>query len=213
ETAPEVKRNAVLGYGAEVIPCKPTLEAREETLKQVVAETGASFVHPFDDYLIICGQATAALELIEEVKDLDVIVAPVGGGGLISGTALAAKYFGNHPEVFAAEPENVNDAYISVQGNKLVKLKNATSIADGLLTSLSNKTFEIITENVHGVITVSEQEIIDAMRLVWERMKIIIEPSSAVALAAVIKSQNQFRGKRVGIIFSGGNVDLKKLPF
>src|SRR5690606_10303837 len=135
-----------------------------------------------------------------------VIVAPVGGGGLISGTALAAKYFGSHPEVIAAEPENVNDAYLSKQESKLVTLNNATSIADGLLTSLSTKTFEIISNDVSKIITVNEQEIIEAMKLVWERMKIIIEPSSAVALAAVIKRQNQFKGKRVGIIFSGGNV-------
>ena len=213
ETAPEVKRNAVLGYGAEVISCKPTLEAREETLKQVVADTGATFVHPFDDYRIICGQATAALELIEEVRDLDAIVAPVGGGGLISGTALAARYFGDGIEVYAAEPALVNDAYLSLQAKKMVTLKDGKSIADGLLTSLSDKTFQIITNHVSKIITVSEQEIVEAMKLVWERMKIIIEPSSAVALAAVIKSQNQFRGKRVGIIFSGGNVDLTKLPF
>lgn len=213
ETAPEVKRNAVLGYGAEVITCKPTLEARENTLKQVVKDTGATIVHPFDDYRIICGQATAALELMDEVEALDAIVAPVGGGGLVSGTALAAKYFGNHPEVFAAEPEMVNDAYLSLQKKKLVTLKNAKSIADGLLTSLSPKTFQIISSHISRVITVTEQEIVDAMKLVWERMKIIIEPSSAVALAAVIKSQNQFKGMRVGILFSGGNVDLKRLPF
>lgn len=213
ETAPAVKRNAVLGYGAEVITCKPTLQAREETLEQVVKETGASFVHPFDDYRIICGQATAALELMQEIPNLDSMITPVGGGGLLSGTALAAQYFSDSISVFAGEPELVNDAYLSMQRHELVKLDNPKSIADGLLTSLSDKTFSIIKEHVSTIFTLTEEEIGDTMKLVWERMKIIIEPSSAVALAAILKNKNLFEGKRVGIIFSGGNVELTKLPF
>lgn len=213
ETAPAVKKDAVLGYGAEVITCKPTLQAREETLEQVVKETGASFVHPFDDYRIICGQATAALEFLQEIPDLDCIITPVGGGGLLSGTALTAQYFSDNVKVFAGEPELVNDAYLSMQQQELVRLDNPKSIADGLLTSLSDKTFKIIKEHVSEIFTVGEEEIVEAMKLVWERMKVIIEPSSAVALAAILKNKNQFEGKRVGIIFSGGNVDLTKLPF
>lgn len=213
ETAPAVKKNAVIGYGAEVIPCKPTLQSREETLQKVVKDTGAAFVHPFDDYRVICGQATAALELMEEISTLDCIIAPVGGGGLISGTALVAHYFSNKIKVFAGEPELVNDAYLSLKHKNLINLDNPKSIADGLLTSLSPKTFHIISNYVSEIFTVSEEEIVEAMKLVWERMKIIIEPSGAVPLAAILKNKARFKGLDVGVIFSGGNVDLTKLPF
>ena len=212
-TAPAVKRRAVEGYGAKVITCEPTLQSREETLAKVVAETGAVFIHPFDDYRVICGQATAAKELIEDTPALDIIMAPVGGGGLLSGTALAARYLSSHSKVIAGEPEGAKDAYISFTTGKLVPSVEPNTIADGLLTSLSEKTFEIIQKYVSEIIPVSDPQIIEAMRLIWERMKIIIEPSCAVPLAAVLKEPEKFKGKRVGIILTGGNVDLDKLPF
>lgn len=212
-TAPKVKVEAVKGYGAEITFCEPTLQAREQTLAAVVAKTGASEIHPFDNDHVIAGQATAGMELMEEVEKLDVIMAPVGGGGLLSGTALAAKYFGEHIQVIAGEPEGASDAYRSFTSGILEPSVNPQTIADGLLTSLSPRTFNIIKQNVDDIITVSEPEIIAAMKLIWERMKIVIEPSSAVPFAALLKKKEQFKGKRVGIIISGGNVDLGQLPF
>lgn len=213
ENAPAVKRNAVLGYGAEVITCKPTLQAREETSEKVMQETGATFIHPYNDYRIIAGQATSAKELIETTDKLDYIIAPVGGGGLLSGTSLSAHYFSPNTKVIATEPEGADDAYRSFKGKALVPSENPNTICDGLLTSLGTKTFDIILKHVHDIYTTNDEEIIAAMRLVWERMKIIIEPSSAVTLAIVIKNPQVFAGSKIGIIFSGGNVDLGKLPF
>lgn len=213
ENAPSVKRNAVLGYGAEVITCKPTLQAREETSEKVIQETGATFIHPYNDYRIIAGQATSAKELIEEVGKLDYIIAPVGGGGLLSGTSLSANYFSPGTKVIAAEPEGANDAYRSFKSKVFVPSENPKTICDGLLTSLGTKTFEIILKHVDDIYTANDEEIVAAMRLVWERMKIIIEPSSAVTLAIAIKNPQVFAGQKIGIIFSGGNVDLSKLPF
>jgi threonine dehydratase len=185
------------------------LEAREKTLKEVVAKTGASEIHPFNNYAVIAGQATVAKELIEEAGPLDVIIAPVGGGGLISGTALAAKYFSPSTYVVGAEPEGADDAFRSMQTGKLQPAAT-NSIADGLLTSLGDKTFQIIRNEVREIITASDKEIVTAMKLVWERLKIVIEPSAAVPLAIVLKTKEKFAGRRVGIIFSGGNVDLDK---
>jgi len=213
ETAPAVKKAAVLGYGAEVIMCKPTLQAREETLAQVVAQTGAHFIHPYNDYRVIAGQATASMELMEEVNELDVIMTPVGGGGLLSGTALAVHYLAPHISVIAGEPRGADDAWQSFTSGKLVPSLKPNTIADGLLTSLGEKTFGIIRQYVQDIIRVEEEEIKAAMRLVWERMKVIIEPSSAVPFAALLQQKQRFAGKKVGIIFSGGNVDLGKLPF
>lgn len=213
ENAPEVKKNAVRDYGAEIVFCKPTLQAREEELEKVVKSTGAVFVPPFDDNRIISGQATAALELMEDVSDLDLIIAPVGGGGLLSGTALVATYFSNSIQVVAGEPEMANDAFLSFQQRKRVTLQAPKSIADGLLTSLSEKTFHIISDHVTDIFTVSEAEISAAMKMVWERMKVIIEPSSAVAVAALLKNPSYFKGKRIGVILTGGNVDLNNLRF
>ncbi|MBC7923795.1 MAG: pyridoxal-phosphate dependent enzyme [Ferruginibacter sp.] len=213
ETAPEVKRKAVLGYGAEVVTCRPTLEAREEALAHVVARTGAAVVHPFNDYRVIAGQATAALELLEDVPDLDVVMAPVGGGGLLSGTALAVHYLAPRAEVIAGEPAGANDAWLSLRAGAIQPADYVKTIADGLLTTLGDKTFPIIQRYVKEIITVTDEQIVEAMRLVWERMKIIIEPSCAVPLAALIKEKEYFQGKRVGIILTGGNVDLAKLPF
>lgn len=213
-SAPGIKKAAVKGYGAEVIECEPNLKARETTLQETVDRTGATFIHPYNDYRVIAGQATAAKELIEDLGfPLDTIVTPVGGGGLLSGTALSAHYFSKGTEVFAGEPEGADDAYRSFKSGKLIPQVNPNSIADGLLTSLGEKPFEIIKKNVADILLVNEEEIIQAMRLVWERMKIIIEPSCAVPLAAVLRNKEKFTGQSIGIILTGGNVDLGKLPF
>ncbi|OFY19974.1 MAG: serine dehydratase [Bacteroidetes bacterium GWF2_33_38] len=209
--SPEVKKKAVAGYGAEITYCQPTLAARESTLETIVNKTGATMVHPYNNYKVICGQGTAAIELLEEKPYLDVVVAPVGGGGLLSGTAIASKGVNSNIKVIAAEPEYANDAYQSFKQKKFVPSLKPNTIADGLLTSLGDKTFEIILDKVDDIYTVSEVQIIEAMRLIWERMKIIIEPSSAVALAGVLANKDFFKNKKVGIIISGGNVELSKL--
>lgn len=213
DTAPEVKRKAVADYGAKIILCDPTLEARETTLEKVLEETGAVKIHPFDDYRIIAGQATAAKELIEDEGGFDVIMAPVGGGGLLSGIALSVNYWSPNTRVIAGEPEGADDAFRSLKAGIMIPSESPNSIADGLLTSLCDKTFEIIREHVEKIITVSDTEIVEAMRIIWERMKIIVEPSGAVPFAALLKNKQQFAGQKVGIILTGGNVDLGKLPF
>ena len=212
-TAPAIKKKAVEGYGAEIVFSEPTLESRQETLNKVVEETGAHFVPPFNDVRIIAGQATAAKELIEETDKLNFIIAPVGGGGLLSGTSLSAKYFGSNIKVIGAEPKGADDAFRSIRDNKIYLSVNPQTICDGLLTSLGDITFEVIKENVHEIITVKEETIIEAMRMIWERMKIIIEPSSAVVLAVVLENKEKFQNRNVGLILSGGNVDLEKLPW
>ena len=206
--APEVKKKAVIGYGATVIDCEPTLKSREETAQKVVNDLGATLLHPYNCYDVIAGNSSAALELIEQTNDLNAIFAPVGGGGLISGTALAAHYF-SQIKVYGAEPLGADDAYRSFKSGKLTPMTNPNTIADGLRTSLGDKGFEIIKKHVSDIFTVKEQDIIDAMKLVWERMKLIIEPSSAVPLAALLNHKEKFIAQRVGIIISGGNVDLK----
>lgn len=208
--APVIKKRGVLAYGGEIFECEPTLHARENMLNDVVEQTGATVIHPFNNYAVIAGQATAAKELFEEVTNLDYIVAPVGGGGLLSGTALAAKYFSPHTAVVAGEPTGADDAYRSMKSG-VIEISQADTIADGLLTSLGDKTFPIIQQNVKAIITVSDPEIITALRLIWERLKIVVEPSCAVPFAAVLKSAEKFSGKKVGIILSGGNVDLEKI--
>ena len=214
KTAPKVKVAAVEGYGAEIIFCEPTLQARESTLQEVVARTGATFVHPYNDDRVIVGQATAAKELFEQVKSpLDIVLTPVGGGGLLSGTVLAARCFSPATKVWAGEPAGADDAYRSLQEGKIVPQTGPNTLADGLLTSLGDKTFAIISKGVEQIITVSEEEIIEAMRFLWERMKLVVEPSGAVPLAAALKEKEVLEGKQVGIIISGGNVDLGKLPF
>lgn len=211
--APEIKKKAVAGYGGEIIECEPTLIARETTLKEVVARTGAVFIPPYDYLDVIEGQATCALEMWEEGIPFDTVMAPVGGGGLLSGTALTSKYISPKTSVIAGEPEGADDASRSFKAKELIPMIGPKTIADGLLTSLGKINFEIIMEYVDDIITVSEAEIIEAMRLVYERMKIIIEPSCAVPLAALLKNKERFKGQKVGIILSGGNVDLGKLPF
>lgn len=214
DNSPLVKIKAVEGYGATITFCKNTPEERESTVQKIVAETGASFVHPFNNYQVITGQATAAKELIEDVSShLDVIIAPVGGGGLLSGTSLSAHYFSPETRVYAGEPEGAADAVLSFRSDKIERAPYINTIADGLLTYLGDKTFPIIKEHVEDILTVSDEEIITAMRYLWERMKIVVEPSGAVSLAAVIKNKALFKGKKIGIIISGGNVDLGKLPF
>lgn len=213
ETSPVVKVNAVKNYGGQISFCKPTLRSREETLKEIVAKTGAVEIHPYDNLRIITGQATAALEVYEEINEPDFIIAPVGGGGLLSGTSLSTHYFSPKTHVIAAEPQNADDAYRSFYSGKFVPSINPDTIADGLLTSLGKFTFPIVLKYTKQVVTVSEKAIREAMRLVWERMKIIIEPSSAVPLAALLEKKFNFEGKRIVIILSGGNVDLDKLPW
>lgn len=213
ENAPKVKQAAVAGYGAEIIPCLATLEARETTLAEVVERTGAVFIPPYDSFDIISGQGTTALELCEDIPDLDILVAPVGGGGLLSGCAIVAKALSPSIEVIAAEPLKADDAYRSVQAGRIIPPENPDTIADGLRTALGELTFPIIQDQVDEIITVSEDEIVVAMRTIWERMKIIVEPSAAVTLAGVRTQPERFVGKRVGLILSGGNVDLDQLPW
>ena len=213
ENAPEVKKKAVKDYGGKVIECEANLEARETTLNKVVADTGATFLHPYNDYQVIVGQGTAAMELIEEHANLDYIVAPVGGGGLLAGTALATYYLSPKTKVIAGEPMGADDAWQSMEKGTLIPQTNPQTIADGLLTSLGDKTYPIIRDLVEKIVRVEEDEIVAAMRLIWERMKIIVEPSSAVALAAILKEKEKYQGKKIGIILSGGNVDLGNLPF
>jgi threonine dehydratase len=213
ENAPQVKKDAVAGYGAEIFFCTPTLRAREETLAKVVDETGAVAIHPYNDFLIIAGQATAALELLEDISDLDVIMTPIGGGGLTSGTALSVKFTSPHTKVIAAEPQGADDAYRSLRSGRLIPSEDPKTIADGLLTSLGDKTFPIVKDFVDDIVTVTEEGIIEAMRCIWERMKIVVEPSAAVPLGALLTHRLNVSGKRVGIILSGGNVDLDRLPW
>lgn len=210
DNSPSVKVNAVKGYGAEVTFCENNQQAREETLQAIVDRTGAEFIHPYNDERVITGQATCAKELLEEIPSLDFIIAPVGGGGLLSGTLLSAHYFSPSTKVYAAEPEGAADAVLSLKSGKIEAAPYINTIADGLLTKLGDKTFPIIQQYVTDILTVSDAEIISTLRLVYERMKIVIEPSSAVTLAALLKNKELFAGKRAGIILSGGNVDLKK---
>jgi threonine dehydratase/serine racemase len=209
-SAPAVKRAAVEGYGARIVTCAPTLAAREAALAEVLAETGAHPVHPYDDARVIAGQGTAALELLDEAPDLDAVVAPVGGGGLLSGTAVAVASLSGAP-VIGAEPEAADDAFRSLQVGRILPSNDPITIADGLRTSLGGLPFAILRGRGVEIVTVSEEAIAAAMRLVWERMKIVIEPSAAVPVAAVLG--RKVRGARIGVILSGGNVDLDRLPF
>jgi len=213
DNAPQVKKDAVAGYGGEITFCAPTLEAREATLRRVVEKTGAAFIHPYDNERVIAGQGTATLELLDSTLGLDLIIAPVGGGGLLSGTALAATGLKKGIRVIAGEPEMADDAFRSMQEGKILPSDNPKTIADGLLTSLGKLTFPIIRENVEQIVTVSEQGIIDSMKFIWERMKIVIEPSAAVAVAVLWEKKIDLSGLKVGVILSGGNVDLEKVPW
>lgn len=211
--APPIKRDAVVGYGATIRTCEPTLAAREAALQEVVAETGAEFVPPYNDDRVIAGQGTAALELLQDVGVLDAVVAPVGGGGLLAGTAIAVTSLFDGTEVIGAEPQGADDACRSLAAGHIVPMNNPQTIADGLRTSLGERTFPVLRERVSAIVTVSEATIIAAMRRIWERMKIVVEPSAAVALGALLEAPERFAGKRVGLILSGGNVDLDRLPW
>lgn len=212
-TAPRIKQAAVKGYGGIITMCEPTLTSREATLEEVVQETGAAFIHPYNDARIIAGQGTCSQELLQELPDLDMVVVPVGGGGLLSGTAVTVTETSPATKVIGAEPKNADDAHRSLEAGKIIPSHDPQTVCDGLRTSLGDLTFAIISKRVEQIITVSEEEIVTAMRHVWERMKLIIEPSSAVAVAVALGDELQTTGKRVGIIISGGNVDLDRLPW
>lgn len=211
--APKVKKVAVSQYGGNIVECDPTIESRSFAAGKIARETGATFIHPSNDMNVIIGQGTAAMELLEDYPELDYIFTPIGGGGLIAGTALSAHYFGNNCKVVGGEPYEADDAYRSFHSGKIESNSTTNTIADGLKTVLGDKTFPIIKKHVHDIIRVTEDEIVIAMRLIWERLKIIVEPSSAVALAALIREKDNYHGQQIGIIISGGNVDLNQLPF
>ncbi len=216
-SAPKVKKEGVVTYGGIIYECEPTVEARQAMADKISHDTGATFLHPSNDFNVIIGQGTAAMELLNEQPDLDVIFCPVGGGGLIAGSSLSAKYFGKNCKVIGGEPMEADDAYRSLISGKIEGNETVNTIADGLRTTLGDVNFPIIKEHIAKIVRVTEEEIISAMRLVWERMKIIIEPSSAVALAALIRDNqenaSEYQNKKIGVIISGGNVDLNQLPF
>lgn len=211
QNAPKIKVDAVRSYGGEITFCQPTLPDREATLLKVIDATGAREIHPYNDYRIITGQATAAAELFEDVEELDCLIAPVGGGGLLSGSILSARYFSPSTKVYGAEPEKANDAWQSFRQKKLIPVDTALTIADGLRTSLGSRTFPIIIEGATDILCVTEEGIMEAMLMIWERMKLLVEPSAAVPLAAILEHPSLFSGKRTGVILSGGNVDLHKI--
>jgi threonine dehydratase len=211
--APAVKKNAVAGYGAVITFCKPTLQSREDTTRLIMEKTGATLIHPYDNFDVICGQGTAALELLNEIKDLEFIIAPIGGGGLMSGTSTCSRGINKSIKVIGAEPERADDAYRSFMAGCIYPSVNPVTVADGLLTSLSKLTFSVIKSKVDAIYTVREESIIDCMLLVWERMKIVIEPSSATVLAVIKENPDIFRAGKAGLVISGGNVDFRNLPF
>ena len=211
--APKIKIKAVKGYGAEVTLCENNERSRTDTCEKIINKTGANFIHPYDNDKVILGQSTCSKELYEEIEKLDYVIPPVGGGGLASGTILSTFFFSKSTKVILAEPEKANDAFISFNSKKLIPVSKPDTIADGLKTSLSEKTFDIIMEGTDEIITVSEEEIINAMRMIWERLKVVCEPSCSLPLAAVLKNKEKFKNKRVGLILTGGNVDLSNLPF
>jgi threonine dehydratase len=210
-TAPAVKRAATLGYGAEIISCEPTLADREATVARLVDECGLVLVHPFNDWRIIAGQATAAWELLEQAGPLDVVLTPCGGGGLLAGTAVAVKGMSPATGVVGVEPERADDARRSLESGTIVPSNDPRTIADGLRTSLGERTFAVIRERVDAILTVSEEEILGAMRFLWERAKLVVEPSGSVPLAPVLSNQLDVRGRRLGVILSGGNVDVEPM--
>ena len=213
DNTPKVKVDNVQRFGGEIIFCDPNIKSRENTLNKMVQETGATIVHPYNDEKIIAGQGTAAKELLEKIPDLDIIIAPVSGGGLLAGTLLAAKAINSNIKVYGAEPKNADDTYQSIKRKKIVPNKTTDTIADGLRAQVGTITFPIIQKHVDGIILVSEEMIIQSMRMVWQRLKIIIEPSCSIVLAAILTNKKQFYNKRIGLILTGGNVDLDTLPW
>jgi threonine dehydratase len=212
-TAPQAKKDAVRGYGGRVVECEPSTSSREAVFAEIVAETGAEFVHPYNDPRVIAGQATCARELIAQVRDLDAVIAPIGGGGMVSGTCLTLAGLAPHIVVYAAEPEQADDAHRSLKAGRIIADDAPVTVADGLKVPLKDLTWHFVRHHVADILTVSEAEIVAAMQLIWKRLKIVMEPSSAVALAAVLRNRRVFANKRVGVIITGGNVDLDKLPW
>ncbi|MGB5556500.1 MAG: beta-hydroxyaspartate dehydratase BhcB [Paracoccaceae bacterium] len=212
-TAPQAKKDAVKGYGGRVVECEPSTSSREAVFAEVVAETGAEFVHPYNDHRVIAGQGTCSKELIEQVDGLDALIAPIGGGGMVSGTCLTLSNLAPKIKIYAAEPEQADDAYRSFKAGHIIADDAPETVADGLKVPLKELTWHFVQNHVTDILTASEQEIIDAMKLIWKRMKIVMEPSSAVPLATILKNKDVFAGKRVGVIITGGNVDLDKLPW
>ncbi|WP_350334374.1 beta-hydroxyaspartate dehydratase BhcB [Coralliovum pocilloporae] len=212
-TAPQAKKDAVKGYGGRVVECEPSTSSREAVFAEVVAETGAEFVHPYNDPRVIAGQGTCSRELMGQVDGLDAVIAPIGGGGMVSGTCLTLSNLAPHVEIYAAEPEQADDAYRSFKAGHIIADDAPVTVADGLKVPLKDLTWHFVSNHVTDILTASEDEIIDAMHLIWKRMKIVMEPSSAVPLATILKNPDVFRGKRVGVIITGGNVDLDRLPW
>jgi threonine dehydratase len=212
-TAPQAKKDAVRGYGGKVVECEPSTSSREAVFAEVVAETGAEFVHPYNDPRVIAGQATCSKELVEQIDRLDAVIAPIGGGGMVSGTCLTLSNLAPQIKIYAAEPEQADDAYRSFKAGHIIADDAPNTVADGLKVPLKDLTWHFVSKHVTDIFTASEQEIVDAMKLIWKRMKIIMEPSSAVPLATILKNRDVFAGKRVGMIITGGNVDLDKLPW
>ena len=212
-TAPEAKKEAVRGYGATVVECEPSTSSREAVFAEVVAESGADFVHPYNDPRVIAGQGTCSKELVEDIGPLDAVVAPIGGGGMVSGSCLTLSNIAPETKIYAAEPKNADDAYRSFKAGHIIADDAPQTVADGLKVPLKDLTWHFVSNHVTDIFTATEEEIVDAMYLTWQRMKIVMEPSSAVPLAVILKNPEVFAGKRVGVIITGGNVDLKKLPW
>jgi threonine dehydratase len=212
-TAPDAKKAAVRGYGGRVVECEPSTSSREAVFAEVLAETGADFVHPYNDPRVIAGQATCSKELVEEISDLDAVIAPIGGGGMVSGSCLTLSNISPKTKIYAAEPKNADDACRSFKAGHIIADDAPETVADGLKVPLKELTWHFVSNYVTDILTATEEEIVDAMYLTWQRMKIVIEPSSAVPLATILKNRELFAGKRVGVILTGGNVDLKKLPW
>lgn len=212
-TAPEAKKDAVRGYGGTIVECEPSTSSREAVFAEVVANTGADFIHPYNDHRVIAGQGTCSRELIDQVGELDAVVAPIGGGGMVSGTCLTLSNIAPQTKIYAAEPLNADDAYRSFKAGYIIADDAPDTIADGLKVPLKELTWHFVSNHVTDIFTATEDEIIDAMKLIWKRMKIVMEPSSAVPLATILKNKDIFAGKRVGVIITGGNVDLDKLPW
>ncbi len=212
-TAPQAKKDAVIAYGGKITECEPSTSSREETFAKVQAATGGDFVHPYNDPRVIAGQATCSKEFLEQVEDLDILVAPIGGGGMISGTCLTVSSMAPHVKIYAAEPEQADDAYRSFKAGHIIADDAPVTVADGLKVPLKELTWHFVSTHVTDILTASEQEIIDAMKLSWKRLKMVIEPSCAVPLAVILKNPEVFAGKRVGVIITGGNVDLDTLPW
>lgn len=212
-TAPEAKKAAVRGYGGIITECEPSTTSREAVFEQVQIATGAEFVHPYNDPRVIAGQATCSLEMLDQVENMNAVIAPIGGGGMISGTCLTLSNLAPKVEIYAAEPDQADDAARSFRAGHIIADDAPITIADGLKVPLKENTWHFVSNFVADVLTASEQEIIDAMKLTWERMKIVMEPSCAVPMAAILRNPKVFRGKRVGVIITGGNVDLNKLPW